>query len=694
MRRTIGLTLIVVLAQTAGWSEAHAQSADNSADAEQTATGSGPEIIEELVVNASRSIYAGLGDTGSKSVLSEAEIAQIGATHVNETLARIPGIWVSRGSGQEHLTAIRSGVFTGSGACGEFYYLENGVPIRPAGFCNINNLFEVNTEQASAIEVWRGPASAVLGGNALHGAVNVVTPIRMERGLSVEGGPYDFYRVQAWGGIDLEQHSLSLSVVGTSSNGYRDDTGYGQQKFNLSHATQWRDWSIENHLSATLLNQETGGFVRGFEAFEDGDLRDSNPNPEAYRDAWSVRLTSIWEKDVWTLKPYLRRSDMAFLQHFLPGQPLEENDQTSVGVIVTRDLETDTLQAQFGGHVEYMSGALREFQEGPTVGSPFLVETRPPGLHYDYDVDSIMAAGFYNLTVRLGERSRFVHSLRIEHLAYDYDNNHIVGNTRDDGTTCGFGGCLYTRPASSGDDFTNVGARLGFEVDYGNNMLYGIVSTGFRPPQVTELYRLRGGQTVADLDSEELLALEVGYRTPNMAVAVFSESTRNLILRDSEGFNLSNGETESYGLEFEGRLAVDNHVLSLAASYAVHEYAFDRLLGGGEVIMDGNAVDTAPRWLGNLRWATTFSEKLRHELELAVVGSHYVNANNSAKYDGHFVLNWRGQWQVSDRLEVFARLINLLDERYADRADFAFGSYRYFPGMPRQLYLGVRYDFN
>ena len=39
------------------------------------------------------------------------------------------------------------------------------------------------------------------------------------------------------------------------------------------------------------------------------------------------------------------------------------------------------------------------------------------------------------------------------------------------------------------------------------------------------------------------------------------------------------------------------------------------------------------------------------------------------------------------------RLVNALDEEYADRADFAFGSHRYFPAMPRQLYVGLDYEF-
>jgi len=650
------------------------------------------QAIEEIVVVGSSSIQSRLGETGSSSVIYDEEIRATGATHVNEILARVPGVWISRGSGQEHLAAIRSAVYTGAGACGEFSYLENGIPLRPAGFCNINNLFEANTEQAQAIEVWRGPASAVLGGNALHGAINVVTPVPDEWVFAVEGGPYDFYRTQVQGGIDVGEQKLGFSFVGTSSDGYRDDSGYGQQKLHLAHVGEVNGWTLRNTLTATLLNQETGGFVRGFDAYEKGALRDTNPNPEAYRDAWSLRASSQLVRDDWVLKPYVRRSKMRFLQHFLPGQPLEENEQSSLGLIAEKTFAFDNVDFVGGAHVEYMAGALREFQGEATTGSAYLVATRPQGLHYDYDVDSWMAAAYYNLRTDVGEKTEFVHSLRVEHLSYDYENHHLVGNTKDDGTPCGFGGCLYTRPASRDDSFTNVGVRFGFETALGDNTLYGTVSTGFRPPQATEMYRLRGGQTVADLDSEELRSLEAGYRTANWQVAIFRETTRNIILRDSEAFNISNGETESVGAELEAFWVRGAHTFSAATTFAKHEYAFDRLADARETIEDGNQIDTAPRWLGNIRWRTDYSERFFGEFELNFVGKHYVNAANTANYDGHRVLNWRGQWRVSEALQASIRVINVLDERYADRADFAFGSYRYFPAMPRQLYLGIRYQ--
>jgi outer membrane receptor for ferrienterochelin and colicin len=60
-------------------------------------------------------------------------------------------------------------VLTGPGSCGSFLLLEDGIAVRPTGFCNVNELFELPSEQAEAIEVIRGPASALYGSNAVHG---------------------------------------------------------------------------------------------------------------------------------------------------------------------------------------------------------------------------------------------------------------------------------------------------------------------------------------------------------------------------------------------------------------------------------------------------------------------------------------------------------------------------------------------
>ena len=138
--------------------------------------------VEEVVVTATRTEQQLRDFAGSISVVSSNDVALVGATHHAEIMNRAPGTMIQRNSGEESLTAIRSPVLTGPGSCGTFLFLENSIPIRPVGFCNVNELFEVNSEQASSIEVLRGPAGVVYGSGAMHGAINVIqaAPAQLE----------------------------------------------------------------------------------------------------------------------------------------------------------------------------------------------------------------------------------------------------------------------------------------------------------------------------------------------------------------------------------------------------------------------------------------------------------------------------------------------------------------------------------
>ncbi len=655
-------------------------------------------VIEEILVSGDGALATRLGEVGSWNAIDTEELELIGAMHPTEALVRVPGVWISRGSGQEHLTAIRSAVLTGAGACGEFLFMENGIPVRPAGFCNVNNLFELNTEQAGRIEVWRGPASAVLGGNALHGAINVLNRIPTRNRIGAEYGSYDTYRLTGEFNVETERHQFAGTLFGSSTNGYRDDTGHDQQKVSLVHRTTVGGFDVENTLNFTNLNQETGAFVNGFEVYKDDELRSTNPAPEAYRNARSIRFASRWAKDNYYFVPYLRASDMDFLQHFLPGQPRERNDQVSGGVVFGMDaIERDDLRMTVGAQVEYMAGHLDQFQAEPlTDSSPFNNAVRPQGQQYDYDVDSFLAAGYYDLAWEFAEGTRLVHSLRLEYLGYDYTNLMLDGNTRDDGTECGFGGCLYNRPESREDDFTNVAGRIGVERDIAAGIGYLTFGSGFRPPQATELYRLQRFQDVADLKSEELVSLEIGYRGGWWNVAGYAERTDNFIFRDSAGFNVSDGKTKAWGIEAEAFRTWGDHTFAISGTYAEHKYDFDSNIAGGEPIEKGNFVDTAPRWLANGRWGWQATRWLDTELELNYLGEHYINASNTAEYDGHLVTNFRGRAVLNDTWTFYARIINLFDVQYADRADFTQFNplgYRYFPAMPRQFYVGATISF-
>jgi len=659
--------------------------------------------IDELVVTTQRRAQPVLLNAGNIERLDSDSIARTRHQHIHELLTRVSGVWLGRASGQEHLTAIRSPILTGAGSCGSFLFLEDGIPIRPSGFCNVNSLFEINTEQAESIEVTRGPGSALYGSNALHGIINVLMP-RLDDGrspqLGFEVGANDFYRASANLPLNAEAPWLA-SLVYANDGGFRDNSGYRQSKIHLKRQWNPGNGNFTLAFSATDLDQDTAGFILGEDSYKDSSLNRSNLNPEAFRNASSQRFYGIWTRSLkrfeLDVRPFLRHSDMRFLQHFLPGQPLEENGHVSSGVIASATFTAERHSTVVGVDIEWSDLFLKQTQDGPTQGSDFLVETRPEGKHYDYDVTGYAVAPYVQIQFEVNEKLTLNAGLRTEHLKYDYDNRMLNGNTRDDGTICGFGGCLYSRPADRTDSFTNLAPKFALNFLLGaQTSLYANLSRGFRAPQATELYRLQSGQQVADLDSERLDSLEIGVRTNKRSwsadFTAFTMRKRDSVFRDAEGFNVSGARSSHHGLEGSVEISLNSSwLLNLAASYARHSYDFDAVASRGETFVSGHDVDTAPRWLGNVELLFKPNERINAGLQWTTIGEYYLDAENRFRYPGHAISYLRVGAHLTASFELVVRLNNLTNRDYADRADYAFGSYRYFPGRGRELFAEIRY---
>lgn len=647
-------------------------------------------LIDEIIVTANRVNQPWLTASQSVTVLDDASISSTGATHINELTTRVAGSWISRGNGQEHLTAIRSPVLTGAGGCGAFLMLQDNIPLRASGFCNVNELFEAASEVASSLEVLKGPGSAAHGSNALHGIIHVRTPIpgAESQRSQIEAGPHDYWRAKH---ITISERSV-IAVSGTSDGGYKDDSGFGQQKAVMKRLTQFAGGRLVYQLAVTNLNQETSGFIQGDDAYKDPAMKRLNPNPEAFRDARSAKLSADYLSDSRDLRltPYVRWTDMRFLQHFLPGQPLEENGHTSLGLQSRWGLSD---QMTVGLDLERTNGFLKQTQFNDTIGSPFLVGTLPKGKQYDYEASATVAAAFGQYQLPLSARLDLTMGLRAEHVAYDYDNRMIAGRTRDDGTPCGFGGCRYSRPEDRRDSFTNVSPKLTLNLDLGDHHFFAGLTQGFRAPQATELYRLQGGQSVVDIDSESLTSLELGLRGQTEAaryqVAVYAQKKSDFIFKDTDRANVDNGRTRHHGLEVEASFDVSDRI-NVELNWTVARHRYDNNPALASTPIKGNDIDTAPRTFGGLRLNWMPTERLRGELEWTQLGRYYTNPENTNSYDGHNLLHLRGALALNNQWQLFFRVTNLNDTDYAERADFAFGNERFFVGEPRSVYFGVR----
>ncbi|MGH8402666.1 MAG: TonB-dependent receptor, partial [Gammaproteobacteria bacterium] len=408
---------------------------------------------------------------GNTVLVNGQTLTLIGATHPAQIFYNVPGAWVTEGSGQESLVAIRSPLFTGSGACGAFLFLEDSVPIQPAGFCDVNALFEINTEQAAAVEVVRGPGSVLYGSNALNGIVNVLTRTPQyvpQNSASLELGSNDYTRAEASVGNWSGTNGFRLSANAAHDGGFRADSGYDQQKLTLRLDHDSGAASRETLFEATNLNQKTAGYIYGLDAYENPALHYSNPTTGAYRDAQSYRLLQKWQLNLTDnreldITPYVRRNWTSFTEHYLPGEPIETAAANSGGVqLKLRTAPGDNTNVIYGTDAEYAHGTVQEYQPLPlTSGSPVQQATRPQGFHYDYAADSRTLAAYVDLKHYWSPQWLFSGGVRVEGVRYTYVNYLPVGNTQADGTPCAYGGCLFNRPADRSDQFVNLLPKLG-----------------------------------------------------------------------------------------------------------------------------------------------------------------------------------------------------------------------------------------
>ncbi|NNL87704.1 MAG: TonB-dependent receptor [Marinicaulis sp.] len=646
---------------------------------------------DTIVVTAERRAAPIEDAPASIAVVDSDKLRRINADHIAEALARAPGVNLHRGSGAEHLTAIRSPVLTGGAGAGSFLFLENGVALRSAGFANVNGLFDANFEIADQIEIVRGPSGALYGANAIHGVINVLTP-KPGAGLSVFAEVFGDTEARfkgkgvISGGNQAQQFLAGVSV--TSEAGYRENAGLDQQKFNLRHFANGDAYTIDTIFSFVNTEQETAGFIFGRDTLFDRDARRTNDFPQAYRDAKSLRLQStlalnLDEKTELRITPYGRWNEMEFPQHFLPSNALEENSHWSIGVQSAVYHDAGKLSVITGVDAEYTEGALREFQERSTIFS------FTQGLHYDYDVSAVNASVFLTADYALNSKTTVRAGVRVDGSTYQYENNApdgIVGR--------------FLRLPDQTDKFLTASPKVSIRHHFSDAFSgYASYARGARPPQTTDLYRLQINQTGDRARPELIDAFEAGFNASpaeaiQLSLAGYFMDKRNFFFRDADGFNVANGKTRHVGMEADVAITLhETFEIVSAVSWAAHTYRFNRATGNiFESIMSGADVDTAPRLLANTRVIWRPAPALTLEVEWRKIGEYFTDAANDHSYEGYDLVNIRGQAHLSDRLSAYVTLRNVGDTLYAERADFAFGRERFFPGEERTLGIGFRFQ--
>ena len=732
----IAAAVLVVVSCGAHSPLAHAQSSQQQGAQAQ------PAENRAVTVTATRQAVPLSESPWSVGVIGQESIAVTKPTHPSELLSQVPGVAISVTNGEGHQTAIRQG-FTTSPV---YLFLEDGIPIRATGNFNHNALYEVNIPSAASVEVIRGPASALYGSDAIGGVVNVITRTPSTRAGgngSLEMGQWGYSRLLA--GADTGDGSvgaLRLDVNLTTTDGWREKTGYDRRSFNARWDSQLPSGTrVKTILGMTSIDQETGA---NSALPKDLFLNDPTVNlrSPAYRKVDALRLSSAFEHDLGggrqlSLTPYLRQNkmDLNGSYNFTGDARIEDTEVFSAGLLAKyqRDFN-DAYRSRLilGLDVDHSPSKrletkiLLSFQTDPRANAS--TDTNIQTLYrqytgysqgdrmYDYEVNYRNVSPYAHWEFSPISALRVSAGIRRDQSSYTMDNHATPGFVTVYDNANKTISRQYYLPATAQADFSRWVPKLGMVYQLSaQSHWYASYNQGFRTPSESQLFRggrsASGGSLSARQAEAQALfnaasqlkaikaeQLEWGLRGSQQQIQYevvayqLTKSDDLLSQRDATGYSVqtNNGTTKHRGIEvLVGTRLSPAWRFDAAASYASHRY--EQWISGS-TDYSGKNIESAPRTLANLRLSGKPQAGLNTQLEWVHVGSYYLDqANQYGKYPGHGLWNLRVSMAISAEASVFIRAMNLTDKRYADSAsqsNAAGGLYA--PGLPRTVYAGIQ----
>lgn len=661
--------------------------------------------VDEVTVTSTREAQKISETPATVNVLRQEDIETTRPAHPAELMRKIPGVLVNVTNGEGHQTSIRQPLTTAP----VYLYLEDGIPTRSTGFFNHNALYEINLPQAGGIEVIKGPATALYGSDAIGGIVNVLSrpaPDAPELEAGMEAGSYGWKRLLLTGGAGGEAWGIRPSLNVTHTDGWRNATGYDRKSFSLRWDQAVGDDAIlKTLLSASGIDQQGAGSTR-LRAVDYYNNPKLNYIPISYREVQAVRLSSAYEKamgpSLISITPYLRYNDMEQLPNYI-GAPTQINTSHnySYGLLAKyrRDFEPMRTRLIVGLDVDRSPGSYREHAINPAFttlasGAKQYTAYTFGSMNYDYEVVYTGTSPYVHAEFSPLEPLRVTAGLRYDRISYDYDNHMTTLQTGS-----------KRRPASTAVHFSNFSPKLGatWRLNQTDN-LYASYAEGFRAPSEGQLFKQDGNASTVDLNPIQARNIEFGLRGRldriDYTVAVFDLRKTNDVLgfKDSSGVTtqVNNGKTSHRGLELGLSAALaDNVRLNGAFSYIRHRY--DQWVVNATTDYSGNEIESAPRMLSNvsLDWTPGLLNGGKLQLEWFHMGSYRMDQANTPgqKYDGHDLFSLRGNYYVTPGWELYGRVMNLTDRRYAEAAAYTASGREFAPGMPRTAYVGLIYHW-
>jgi outer membrane cobalamin receptor len=586
----------------------------------------GPYYLDEIVVTATRYTIALQDLSATVSVVTEKDIEALNTHNSTDVLGLFPGVFIHKTG-----TFGRADVdIRGLGDRGRsVMVLIDGRPVKMGLYgCTITHSLPM--DNVERIEVVRGPASVLYGSDALGGVINIITKKPREK--------YEGDIIVSYGNCNTQQYRLRTGgyldkvyfyVTGDYrlSDGYVDNSAYDGKNF-----TGKFGYRIHESLDAVI----TGTY---FDGYKEEPLRTTDPDSissDVWNDykRWAVDFTTTgtWHTIGIMAKVYRNHGEHRFSDGW------HSKDYTN-GCMIQGSAGLVT------GNTLSIGGDFR--QQG---GRKIATEVQPDTGKWQKN-----------------EYGIFVHD---EQLLFD----RLIVTF----------GARYNRDEVAGDDISpQIGCVLHLT---DGTIIRGLVSKGFRSPQINELYLFPSSNT--DLAPEIVWNYEVGLNQRiiqglNFEATAFLMRGENLIElgQNAEPPPLyvfkNTGTFEFRGMEV-GVIGTLNNIVS---ARVYHSY-----LGPQE------KTTGKPQHKTDVTVLLSYAA-LGFALNGQYITDYYAADSSHEAIPDYAIVNTKVTYQLPFGLQPFCAIDNIFDEDYDIYANLPGGSAGLYKMPGRIFTIGAQYKF-
>jgi len=666
--------------------------------------------IERITVTASRKEALDTDLAMSVHGIGKDELKVDNGQHVAESLNSISGVLIDQLSGgQGHKAAIRMPMNTS----GYYLYLQDNIPLQSPAFFNHNALWWSSfNSNVARMEVLKGAGTALYGSGAVAATVNILSEDvakQPETRVDMMLGEDQYSKVQLSHSNQIsDQQGFRVSASYLNNKGWRDHTGSKRAEITFRHELELDD--NERLVSSFVISDLEQEMAAGLtEDLFQNDKRNSGLSDEVLasdplRKTQYLRLSTQWDKidgeNYYSLIPYYRRRTNDYTATWNQNMPKIQSEVQTLGLLALSNFEHNNgSETTIGFDVEFTEGEQLSYQPLNFTTTGWGADTFVEGeKFYDDTTQYIGFSPYIQHKRQLSENLDLTLGARFDYAKYDFNNNLPTFGDIGHGKLS-----LEDRE----DDFTHLSpkASLNYHLNE-DSSIYLRYANSFRLPTAGSLYHLTTKDTgdAKAVDPEVSDTYELGYKANltnvTLDFAIYYMDVDEGIVHaynDAGQRYLTNASRVTHQGFEAAMLWTINEQLNISTAYSRAKHEFDQ-----HDTYSGNEMAAAPEYIANvrLRYSPHFLKNFSTMLEMQSIGEYWLDDANSQDdegndriYDGYTVVNLKAHYQLSDKLAIHARLLNVTDKEYAQEASYRYGKMNYAPGTPRTFYIGVNYQW-